>query len=81
MFYIAGKLSSFSNAKQLKELLCAAEVGNIDRMKMLMDATKQFGYTSEWMASKDKKGRSPLIISSMHGYTNVVEMILKEMID
>ena len=75
------KTDSFTTSKQLKELLLAAEVGNIDRMKNLIDATKQFGYTNQWMTSLDKKGRSPLIIASMHGYTNVVELIIKEIIE
>ena len=50
-------------------------------MKNLIDATKQFGYTDQWMTSEDKKGRSPLLTSAMHGYTNVVELIVKEIIE
>ena len=49
-------------------------------MKNLIDATKQFGYTNQWMTSLDRKGRSPLILASMHGYTSVVELIIKEII-
>ena len=49
-------------------------------MKNMIDATKQFGFTNQWMTSLDRKGRSPLVIASMHGYTNVVDMIIKEII-
>ena len=45
-----------------------------------MDATKQYGLTSEWMTTGDVKGRSPLQIASIYGYKNVVEFLVKEVI-
>lgn len=81
IYFLSVTENNFASGKQLKELLSAAEVGNINRMKNLIDATKQFGCTNQWMTSEDKKGRSPLQISSMHGYTNVVELIVKEIIE
>ena len=66
---------------ELKELLIAAEVGNIDRMRNLIDATKQWDLTDQWMTKGDRKGRTPLHLGAMYGYINVVEFIVIEIID
>ena len=50
-------------------------------MRFLIESTKSFGYTTKWMTTGDKKGRSPLIIASMFGYVKVVELIIKEIIN
>ena len=50
-------------------------------MRFLIESLRKFGYTTKWMTSGDKKGRSPLIIGSMHGYVKVVELIIREIIN
>ena len=62
-FYISGRA--------LRELLIAAEIGNIERMKKLIAATEQYKMTKEWMTQCDKKGRTPLHLASIWGYMNV----------
>ena len=69
------------SGNELKELLIAAEVGNIDRMRNLIDATKQWDLTDQWMTKGDRKGRTPLHLGSIYGYINVVEFIVNEIID
>ena len=71
----------FSSEKQLREILLSAEFRNIDLMRNLIESTKHFGYTNQWITSRDRKGRSPLQIASMLGYIKVVTMILKDIIN
>ena len=71
----------FFSGNELKELLIAAEVGNIDRMRNLIDATKQWDLTDQWMTKGDRKGRTPLHLGATYGYINVVEFIVNEIID
>ena len=66
---------------ELKELLIAAEVGNIDRMRNLVDAMKQWDLTDKWMTKGDRKGRTPMHLASIYGYVNVIEFLVKEVID
>ena len=61
--------------------MIAAEVGNIDRMRNLIDATKQWELTDQWMTKGDRKGRTPLHLAAIYGYINVVEFIVKEIIN
>ena len=59
----------------------AAEVGNIERMRNLVDATKQWNLTDQWLTKGDRKGRTPIHLASIYGYLNVVEFIVDEVIN
>ena len=74
-------MKSFLIGHELKALLLAAEVGNIDRMRSLIDATKQWNLTDQWMTKGDRKGRTPIHLASIYGYVNVIEFIVDEVIN
>ena len=59
----------------------AAEVGNIERMRNLVDATKQWNLTDQWLTKGDRKGRTPIHLASIYGYVNVIEFIVDEVIN
>ena len=61
--------------------MIAAEVGNIDRMRNLVDAMKQWDLIDKWMTKGDRKGRTPMHLASTYGYVNVIEFLVKEVID
>ena len=70
----------FFSERELRELLVAAEIGNVERMRNLVAATKQYQMTHGWMTQCDKKGRTPLHLASIWGYMNVVSFILEEIV-
>jgi ankyrin repeat protein len=78
---VPGRRNSLAAVKQLKELFADAEVGKMSNMKGLIDSTKRFDYTRQWMTTGDIKGRSPLLIASMNGCSTVVELIFEEIIE
>ena len=65
----------------MRELLVAAELGNVERMRSLVSATKQYGMTHDWLTQSDRKNRTPLHLASIWGYTDVVSFIVDEIID
>ena len=74
-FYI-----SYQTAGNLREVLIAAELGNVERMRSLVSATKQYNMTDEWMTQADRKGRTPLHLAAIWGYREVVAFIVDEII-
>ena len=78
---VAGRRNSMAAVKQLKELFADAEVGKMGNINGLIDSTKRFDYTRQWMTTGDIKGRSPLLIASMNGCSTVVELLFKEIIE
>ena len=65
----------------MKALLTAAEVGNVDTMKNIVDAIEEFEMTQRWMTQGDGKGRAPLHFAAIYGYMNVVRFIMKEIVE
>ena len=53
----------------------------MSNMNGLIDSTKRFDYTRQWMTTGDIKGRSPLLIASMNGCSTVMKLIFKEIIE
>ena len=68
-------------AKDLRDLLVAAELGNVERMRSLLSATQQYDMTHDWLTQSDKKDRTPLHLASIWGYKDVVSFIVDEIID
>ena len=64
-----------------KDLLQAAELGNVDRLKEIVKAIDELQMANHWMTQTDKKGRTPLHLASIYGYMNVVRFIVKEIVD
>ena len=60
--------------------MIAAELGNVERMRSLVSATKQYNMTDEWMTQADRKGRTPLHLAAIWGYREVVAFIVDEII-
>ena len=50
-------------------------------MRSLIDATKQWNLTDQWMTKGDRKGRTPIHLASIYGYVNVIEFIVDEVIN
>ena len=55
-------------SRELKELLVAAEIGNIERMECIFKATEQWEMTNEWLTSGDIKKRTILHFAAIYGY-------------
>ena len=70
LFYFLGR--------EIKELLTAAEIGNIDKIKMIIHAVEEFEMKDHWMTQGDRKGRTVLHHAAIYGYMNVVAFIVKE---
>ena len=62
----------------MKELLVAAEIGNIEKMKCIFDATEQWEMTNEWLTSGDIKKRTILHFAAIYGYMAVATVILDQ---
>ena len=74
-------INSIFLAKELRDLLVAAELGNVERMRSLVSATQQYDMTHDWLTQADKKNRTPLHLASIWGYKDVVSFIVDEIID
>ena len=61
--------------------MVAAELGNVERMRSLLSATKQYQMTDDWLTQSDRKGRTPLHLASIWGYKDVVGFIVEEIIE
>ena len=66
--------------KEIKELLIAAEMGDVEIIRNIVRAMEQFDIQRPWLTQCDKKGRTPLHLASIYGYINVVRYFVKEMI-
>ena len=62
----------------MKELLVAAEIGNIERMECIFKATEQWEMTNEWLTSGDIKKRTILHFAAIYGYMAVATCILDQ---
>ena len=60
----------------MKELLVAAELGNIERMNCIFKATEQWEMTHQWLTQGDIKGRTILHFAAIYGYMGVATCIL-----
>lgn len=50
-------------------------------MRSLVDASKRWNLTDQWLTKGDRKGRTPIHLASIYGYFNVVEFIVVEVIN
>ena len=66
--------------KELKELLVAAEVGNIDKMRNVFIAAEQWGMARKWLTQSDIKGRTILHFAAIYGYLGVATFIVDKII-
>ena len=55
-------------------------MGDVDRMRNIVNAIEEWDMTQQWLTQCDKKGRTPLHLASIYGYLNVVRFIVKEIV-
>jgi ankyrin repeat protein len=67
--------------KEIKELLIAAEMGDVEIIRNIIKAIEQFDIAESWLTQCDKKGRTPLHLACIYGYINVVRFLVKEFIE
>ena len=58
-----------------KSVLKAAENGDLEYLNKVVNTDNSFNKSLDWMATIDKKGRSPLHLSSMNGHIYIVRLI------
>jgi ankyrin repeat protein len=79
LFYISkffNVLFLEAESRELKELLIAAEVGNIERMNCIFAATDQWDMTKDWLTKGDIKGRTILHFAAIYGYIAVASCMV-----
>ena len=67
--------------KKIKELLIAAEMGDVEIIRNIVKAIEQFDIKQPWLTQCDKKGRTPLHLAAICGYINVVRFLVTEILD
>ena len=66
---------------EIKALLTAAEIGNLEKMKMIVQAVEEFEMKENWIRQGDKKGRTTLHHACIYGYTNLITYLVNEVIE
>ena len=62
-----------------KELILVTEMGNIERLKEIIEENENWHDTSRWISLIDKKGRTPLHLASVNGHVVIVRFIVNEL--
>ena len=65
----------------MQELLTAAEIGNLEKLRYIVHAVEEFEMENHWMTQGDRKGRTTLHHAAIYGYMNVVNFLVKEVIN
>ena len=71
----------FGLGREIQELLTAAEIGNLEKLRYIVNAVEEFEMENHWMTQGDKKGRTTLHHAAIYGYMNVVTFIVNEVIN
>ena len=67
--------------REIQELLTAAELGNLEKLRYIANAVEEFEMKDHWMTQGDKKGRTVLHHAAIYGYMNVMDFIIKDVIE
>ena len=71
----------FSQGNEIKALLTAAEIGNLDTMKLIVQAAEEFEMKYTWIRQGDKKGRTTLHHACIYGYMNLITYLVMDVIE
>ena len=56
-------------------------MGNLEKLRYVAHAVEEFEMKDHWVTQGDKKGRTVLHHAAIYGYMNVIEFIVKDVID
>lgn len=65
----------------MQELLTAAEIGNLEKLRYIVHAVQELEMENHWMTQGDRKGRTTLHHAAIYGYMSVVTFLVKEVIN
>ena len=57
----------------------AIEMGNLETLKEIIKKNQRWKMSARWISIIDKKGRTTLHISALHGHRNVTQYIIDEL--
>ena len=55
------------------------ELGNLENLKEIIKKNQRWKFSARWISIIDKKGRTPLHLSALHGHRKVTQFIIDEL--